>query len=182
METPIRILHLEDNPNDFELVRETLIAGGITVEVVNAATRAEFVSALTEDTYDLILADYTLPSFDGLTALSLAREKFPHLPFIFVTGTMGEEKAVETLKRGATDYMLKHNLSRLVPSITRALREAEEYKKREEAEAEVQKRIKELEDFYEMAVGRELRMMELKEEIKELKKELAKNIPNQPNI
>jgi DNA-binding NtrC family response regulator len=182
METPLKILHLEDNPNDAELVRETLAAGGVAVQMVNAATRAEFVNALEQGPYDLVLADYTLPSFDGLTALSLVREKFPHLPFIFVTGTMGEEKAVETLKRGATDYMLKHNLARLVPSITRALREAEEYKKREEAEAEVQKRIKELEDFYEMAVGRELRMMELKEEIKELKKELAKYTQDQPNM
>ena len=182
METPLKILHLEDNPNDFELVRETLLAGGITVEVVNAATRAEFMSALEENSYDLILADHTLPSFDGITALSLVREKFPHLPFIFVTGTMGEEKAVETVKKGATDYVLKQNLPRLVPSIMRALREAEEYRKREEAEAEVQKRIKELEDFYEMAVGRELRMMELKEEIKYLKKELAKYTQDQPNM
>jgi len=182
METPLRILHLEDNPNDAELVRETLIAEGIPAEIVNAATRAEFVSALGQAPYDLILADHTLPSFDGITALSLVREKFPHLPFIFITGTMGEEKAVETLKRGATDYVLKNNISRLVPSIMRALREAEEYKKREEAEAEVQKRIKELEDFYEMAVGRELRMLELKEEIKELKKELSKYIQDQPNI
>lgn len=182
METPLKILHLEDNPNDAELIRENLIAGGVAVVVVNAATRAEFVSALGAGTYDLILADHTLPSFDGFTALSLVRETFPRLPFIFVTGTMGEEKAVETVKRGATDYVLKHNLSRLVPSITRALREAEEYRKREEAESEVQKRIKELEDFYEMAVGRELRMMELKEEIKELKKELAKFIQNSPNI
>jgi len=182
MEIPLKILHLEDNPNDAELVRETLAAGGVTVEMANAATRVEFVSALEEGTYDLILADYTLPSFDGITALSLVREKFPHLPFIFVTGTMGEEKAVETVKKGATDYILKQNLSRLVPSIMRALREAEECRKREEAETEVKKRIKELEDFYEMAVGRELKMIELKEEIKDLKKELAKYTQDQPNM
>jgi len=178
MNDELRILHLEDNPTDAVLIRETLVAGGVAVQMVNAATRAEFVSALEQGPYDLILADYTLPSFDDLTALSLVREKFPHLPFIFVTGTMGEEKAVETLKRGATDYVLKQNLARLVPSIIRALREAEEYKRREEAETEVRKRVKELEDFYEMAVGREIRMIELKEEIKELKKELSHHKKN----
>jgi PAS domain S-box-containing protein len=299
MSHKLRILHLEDNPNDVELVRETIISQGIDAEITDAITRADFIDALEKGNYDLILADYTLPSFDGLSALSLVREKSLHLPFIFVTGTMGEEKAVETLKRGATDYVLKHNLSRLVPSIIRALRETEEsYERRKaqdelkeseerfraifdnaldgilvadvenkkfhsgnsmiyrmlgyseeeikelgvedihpeedlpyvieqfekqareeiklakdtpvkrkdgsvfysdinafpitlsaktylvgvfrdvterkQAEEEIQKRIRELEDFYEMAVGRELRMIELKDEIEALKEELAK--------
>jgi DNA-binding NtrC family response regulator len=174
MKTPLRILHLEDNSNDVELVRETIISEGINVEMTVADTRSDFIDSLEKGTYDLILADYTLPTFDGLSALDIVREKFSHLPFIFVTGTMGEEKAVETLKRGATDYVLKHNLTRLLPSIMRALREAEEHSERIKAEEEIQKRIKELEDFYDMAIGRELKMIELKEEIEQLKEKLAK--------
>ena len=148
MKTPLRILHLEDNPNDVELIRETIIAQGIDVEIVDAATRADFVAALEKGTYDLVLADYTLPSFDGLSALIIVREKFPDLPFIFVTGTMGEEKAVDTLKKGATDYVLKHNLARLVPSIMRALREAEEHIERKKA----QEALRESEERFRMLV------------------------------
>ena len=148
MKTPLRILHLEDNPNDVLLIREAIIAHGIDAEIVDAATRADFVAALEKGTYDLVLADYTLPSFDGLSALSLVREKFPDLPFIFVTGTMGEEKAVETLKKGATDYVLKHNLTRLVPSIMRALREAEEHIERKKA----QEALRESEERFRMLV------------------------------
>lgn len=299
MKKPLRILHLEDDANDVELVRRAIVAHGIDAQVDAFDTHSDFVSALEEGDYDLILADYTLPSFDGLSALAIAREKNSCIPFIFVTGTMGEEKAVETLKNGATDYVLKHNLARLVPSIIRALREAEEryerrkaqealkeseqrfraifdnaldgilladmeskkfysgnnmicrmlgytedeirelavkdmdpedalssvieqferqsrkemklardtpvkrkdgsvfyadintfpitlsgniylvgffrdISERKEAEEEIKRRVEELEDFYDMAIGRELRMMELKEEMEELKEELAK--------
>ena len=121
------------------------------LKLSNAATRADFVAALEKGTYDLVLADYTLPSFDGLSALVIVREMFPNLPFIFVTGTMGEEKAVETLKRGATDYVLKHNLTRLVPSIMRALREAEEHIERNKAEVALRESEKRLREAQEMA-------------------------------
>jgi len=297
MKSPLRILHLEDNPEDVELVRETIAAQGMKAGIVDVETRADFINALEKEEFDLVLADYTLPSFDGLSALAIAREKFPLLPYIFVTGTMGEEKAVETLKQGATDYVLKTHLARLVTSIMRALRETEErserkkaqealrdsekryrtivenitdalyihdfkgniidvnekacnmlgYKKeelisanllildskenkrllpermnqllkensilfegqhvskdnrlipveisakvvtregsgiiqgfardisdRKKTEEEIRQRIQELEDFYDMAIGRELRMIELKEEIEKLKEELAK--------
>jgi PAS domain S-box-containing protein len=145
MSTKLRILHLEDNPEDVELVRETIAAQGIDAGIVDVATRADFINALEKEDYDLILADYTLPSFDGLSALAIARAKFPLLPFIFVTGTMGEEKAVETLKQGATDYVLKTHLTRLVTSIIRALREAEERigrKKAQEALKESEERFR----------------------------------------
>jgi diguanylate cyclase (GGDEF)-like protein/PAS domain S-box-containing protein len=148
MKTPLRILHLEDDANDVVLIRETIIAKGIDAEIIDAATRADFVAALEKGTYDLVLADYTLPSFDGLSALSLVREKFPDLPFIFVTGTMGEDNAVETLKKGATDYVLKHNVARLVPSIMRALREAEEHIERKKA----QEALRESEERFRMLV------------------------------
>jgi PAS domain S-box-containing protein len=134
MSDKLRILHLEDNPEDVELVRETIAAQGIEAGIVDVETRDDLINALEKGNFDLILADYTLPSFDGLTALAIVRAKFPFLPFIFVTGTMGEEKAVETLKQGATDYVLKSHLTRLVTSIMRALREAEERSERKKAQ------------------------------------------------
>src|SRR6202023_212765 len=89
-------------------------------------TEAGFIASLNQGCYELILADYTLPSFDGMSALKIARQDWPHLPFIFVSGTLDEEVAIEALKIGATDYVFKTRLSRIVPSVRRALREAEE--------------------------------------------------------
>jgi PAS domain-containing protein len=96
-------------------------------------SREEFVAALNED-IDLILSDYTMPGFSGREALLLAHEKRPDVPFLFVSGTIGEDAAVEALKNGATDYVLKHRLMRLIPAIDRALREVEEHSERERAE------------------------------------------------
>ncbi len=125
MHQPLRILSLEDDPNDAELIQETLEADGIACELVRVETRPAFEASVREGV-DLILADYTLPSFDGLSALRLAIGACPDVPFIFVSGTLGEEVAIEALKIGATDYVLKTRLSRLVPSVRRALKEADE--------------------------------------------------------
>src|SRR6202165_3187937 len=126
MISEFHILHLEDDPNDAELLQETLAAGGISCHVTRVENEAAFVASLEQERVDLILADYSLPSFDGLTALKIARKGWPHVPFIFVSGTLGEEVAIEALKVGATDYVFKTRLSRIVPSVQRALREAEE--------------------------------------------------------
>jgi DNA-binding response OmpR family regulator len=135
---PLRFIHLEDNRRDAELVRSILVAEGIECDLKPAQTRADFLAAL-EEGADLVLADYSLPSFDGMSALSIVRERHPELPFIFVTGTLGEEVAVESLKKGATDYVLKQRLSRLVPSVRRALHEAEERLQRKRAEEDLQR-------------------------------------------
>lgn len=103
-------------------------------EFVRVDTRANFIAALEQKNFDLILSDYTIPGFDGREALSLAREKCPHTPFIFVSGTIGEDTAIEALKNGATDYVLKHRLMRLIPAIDRALREAAAHAEHERAE------------------------------------------------
>ena len=124
MTAPLRILLLEDDPTDAVLVQELLDANNIVCEVTRAETRAEYLSGLEDPAINLILADYKLPSFDGLSALKLAQSKRPGLPFIFVSGTLGEEVAIEALKIGATDYVLKSRLSRLGLSVKRALREA----------------------------------------------------------
>src|SRR5580704_11848740 len=126
MKSPLRILHLEDDPGDAELIQETLAADGTRCEIVRIQTEADFFAALQQYSFDLILADYTLPSFDGLSALRIARRDRPHVPFIFVSGTLDEEVAIEALKIGATDYVFKTRLSRIGPSVLRALREARE--------------------------------------------------------
>src|ERR1700679_2868202 len=126
MHSPLRILHLEDHSKDAELVRETLDSEGINCQITRVETEADFIASLEQGGFDLILADYTLPSFDGLSALKIAQQRWPQVPLIFVSGTLGEEVAIEALKTGATDYVSKARLSRIVPSVQRALREAEE--------------------------------------------------------
>lgn len=135
MNNELRILHLEDNPVDAELVRETLKAEGITCEIVCVETREDFIKRLEEFAPDLILTDQKLPAFDGLSALQIVKERRPDLPVIFVTGSMGEEWAVASLKKGATDYVLKDKLYGLAPAISRALKEVEERAERELTEA-----------------------------------------------
>ncbi|HEY6768625.1 MAG TPA: PAS domain-containing protein [Candidatus Sulfotelmatobacter sp.] len=134
MRHPLRIVSVEDDPKDAELIRDLLETEGIVCEITRVDTQAAFLASLKQDETDLILADYTLPSFDGISALKLAMEVCPDLPFIFVSGTLGEEVAIEALKIGATDYVLKTRLSRLVPSVLRALREATQRAQRKRAE------------------------------------------------
>ena len=129
----VRILHLEDDDMDAELIEATLGAG-LDCEVRRVVTRAEFTEALEAGGFDAILADYALPSFSGPAALEAARARRPELPFIFLSGTLGDERAVDTLKAGATDYVLKDHLSRLVPVVRRALDEASERAARRQAE------------------------------------------------
>jgi PAS domain S-box-containing protein len=128
MKSPLRILQLEDDPKDAELVQEKLANDGFVCEATRVETEADFIASLEQGGFNLILADYSLPSFDGVSALKLAQQKCPDVPFIFVAGTLGEEVAIEALKIGATDYVSKTGLSRLVSSVKRALREAQERK------------------------------------------------------
>src|SRR5215216_5448810 len=130
----LRVLNLEDSSLDAELVHATLNDGGVECEILRVQTHADFVAALESGGFDLILADYSLPSFDGLSALEVAQEMSPDVPFVLVSGALGEERAIEALKSGATDYVLKQRLERLVPAVQRALREAEERTKRKRAE------------------------------------------------
>jgi DNA-binding response OmpR family regulator len=106
---------LEDDAHDAELIQGLLEADHFACEVIRTQTRAEFLAALKDREIRLILADYQLPSFDGLSALKLAQSDRPDLPFIFVSGTLGEEVAIEALKIGATDYVLKTRLSSSCP-------------------------------------------------------------------
>jgi len=134
MDALLRILSLEDDLNDFELVRHSLEKEGISCDLERVASRKDFIAAVETGSFDLILADHLLPGFDGLSALEIARKRSPKVPFIFVSGALGEEIAIETLRSGATDYVLKTRLARLGPAVKRALREAKDRAKRKLAE------------------------------------------------
>ena len=135
MTLALRILILEDWPSDAELMVFELRQSKIAHSYRRVADREHFVAALAENWPDLILSDFHLPSFDGLEALALAQAACPDTPFIFVSGAMGEEVAIDAVKRGATDYVLKDRLSRLGPAVQRALRETEARRERRQAEA-----------------------------------------------
>ncbi|MEK6569879.1 MAG: PAS domain S-box protein, partial [Bacteroidota bacterium] len=139
MEKQVQILHLEDNAIDAQFVQSLLVDEGIASNVTLVQSRDEFSTALEQGEFDVIISDFTLPSFDGSAALAIAREKRPDVPFIFVSGTIGEDAAIDSLLSGATDYVLKHELSRLAPAVRRALRESEERKERRRAEEELRK-------------------------------------------
>jgi DNA-binding NtrC family response regulator len=130
----LRILYLEDDPKDAELVQAMLEAEGISCHVTRVETQVDFSASLHQGGFELILADYTLPSFDGISALKIAAEERPEIPFIFVSGTLGEEVAIEALKIGAIDYVFKTRLSRIVPAVQRALRDGQERAERKRAE------------------------------------------------
>jgi len=134
MDKPLRILHLEDDPDYSALVKAMLEEGGLHAEILLVDSLAEFVAALKRGEIEIILADYKLLTCTGLGALRAARELCPDTPFLLVSGTVGEQAAIESLKHGATDYVLKQWPERLVPAVRRALREARERAKRKRAE------------------------------------------------
>jgi diguanylate cyclase (GGDEF)-like protein/PAS domain S-box-containing protein len=145
METTLNILHLEDDKQDTELVEALLLAEGIQCALMQVETQADFTAAIERGGIDLIIADFTLPSFDGFSALKIAHERAPEVPFIFFSGTMGEEAAIDSLLYGATDYVLKQRVKRLIPAVRRALHEVKECRERSLAEATLRLRNRALE-------------------------------------
>ncbi|HXE81551.1 MAG TPA: response regulator [Vicinamibacterales bacterium] len=145
MSKVLRILHLEDDAADRELVARTLAGDGLECDITPVESREQFERALEGAPHDVILADESLPSFDGQAALAMASERCPDVPFIFVSGTLGEETAVERLKAGARDYVLKQRLSRLPSSVRRALAEGRALAERRRAEEELHRLNLELE-------------------------------------
>ena len=135
MKSPLHILHLEDDPIDAALVQSTLEAAGITCVNTCVQDRHGFEAALERGGIDLILSDFTLPDYDGLSAIATVRARWPDLPVILVSGTAGEERAVDSFKEGATDYLLKNHLFRLAGAVRRAMQEVEERAERRRLEA-----------------------------------------------
>jgi PAS domain S-box-containing protein len=134
----LRILMLEDETRDADLVRHTLKEGGFDFAFRRVETESEFVRELKEFQPNVILSDHGLPQFDGFTALSIAKARSPDVPFIFVTGSLGEEMAIKALKSGAADFVLKHHLTTLPPALHRALRQVEFRVQRRRAEEALQ--------------------------------------------
>ena len=132
----INILHLEDDANDAALARAALEAAGVACIIQRVQTRGEFLAALERGGIDLVLSDFSLPAFDGLSAMELVRARWPDLPVILVSGSLGEELAIDSLKSGATDYVMKRRLSRLVPAVRRAMKEVEARTERAGLEAQ----------------------------------------------
>ena len=155
MTQPLRFIHLESNPADAALIATTLRDAGILCQLKQAQTREEFLAALRQEGFSLILADTAVPGFDGATALSLARTLHPDVPFLFVSDTQGEEFAIDMMQHGATDYISKQRLGRLVPSIKRTLRELDERLERRRAEDALRVSEKQFRQAQKMeAVGR----------------------------
>jgi PAS domain S-box-containing protein len=129
MDKELKLLHLEDNPHDAELIYNNIHSEWVYSKIKLVTNKTDFISALENGNYDIILCDFKLPTLkSGFETLDLVREKFFDIPVLFVTGTIGEELAVELLKKGATDYILKDNLIKLVPAIKRAIAEYNQHK------------------------------------------------------
>jgi DNA-binding NtrC family response regulator len=124
MKTRLQILLVEDNESDAQLIARQITKAGIDGSICRVETEEELVQALQHSKPDVILSDFSLPQLTGLRALELSIAHAPEVPFIYVSGTIGEERAIDALRRGATDYILKSSLSRLTASIERALRES----------------------------------------------------------
>jgi len=143
----MKILHLEDNPEDAELVREIITDEWPECTITCVGSRFAFIGELHRAQYDLILSDFAMPALSGLEALELAKEFAPDTPFLFLSGTIGEDRAIEALRSGAQDYVLKDRMKRLSSVIARALRESEERRQRRQAEG----RIRELAELLNQA-------------------------------
>jgi PAS domain S-box-containing protein len=139
MSQTLRILHLEDNPADALLVRDLLEYEGVPAQIRHVRNRAEFLAGLNAEKWDLMISDYKLPDCTGLDALKIVRAQLPDLPFILMSGTIGEHAAIESLKAGATDYVLKHNRERLPSAVRRAIAESAERALRQETQEELKR-------------------------------------------
>jgi signal transduction histidine kinase len=154
---PLRVLHLEDSEVDHELTRAYLLQGGLRVSIRRIDSEAQFLAALAEK-WDAILSDYNLPGFSGLVALDLLKASGRDIPFIIVSGEIGEDTAVEAMRNGCSDYLLKNNLSRLVPALLHAVEANETRRARERADRELdasKQRLRELAQYLQTSIEHE---------------------------
>src|SRR3979409_2077062 len=119
MTSPYRVLHLEDDPRDAEMIHNKLEDQEVSCAIVLVNDKSGFEAALTRESFDLIITDYNLPGYDGISALRWAQTQQPDAPVIIISGVLGEEEAVKCLHTGATDYLLKDHLDRLAPAVQR---------------------------------------------------------------
>jgi DNA-binding NtrC family response regulator len=130
----LKILSLEDSQRDFELIHELILDSGYQAEMVRVETEGDLITALQKSDYDIILADFKLPGFDAFKALEITQQICPEVPFIVMSGSIGEETAIELIKQGSVDYVLKDRPKRLASAIQRALEEVQQKRARQNAE------------------------------------------------
>src|SRR5438309_1815809 len=167
MKQPLKILLVEDNPNDAELLLAELRRAGFDPQWTRVETEPDFLAELAKSP-DIVLSDFAMPHFSGLRAAELLQTSGLEIPFILISGTVGEDMAVEAMKRGATDYLLKDRTARLGKAVEQALQQKRLRDERRRTEAEIQNQLHELQRWHEATLGREDRILELKREVNEL--------------
>ena len=174
MDKELRILIVDDSTADAELVTRELGKVGLAHTSKWVKSKDEFLKALWEYAPDMVLCDYMMPDLGAPMALEIIKKTSQNIPLIVVSGTIGEDVAVDMMRLGATDYVMKDKIFKLAPAVKRAIKENDEYIGRKLAEDETRKRLQELEIFYKASVGREERILELKKKIAELEEKLKK--------
>ena len=144
MKSVLRILIVEDSPDDAELIVREIRRGGYMVDFVRVQTQSDMQQALVRDTWDLVLSDYSMPRFSAMGALDVLKNSGLDIPFLVISGTIGEETAVTALKAGVHDFLLKGKLARLIPAIERELRDAETRRSHRETESRYQLLVEQL--------------------------------------
>lgn len=167
MPTPLKILIAEDSTDDVELIVAELRRSGFDPTWKRVETEPDFFAELQKKP-DVVMADYSMPQFDGLRAAEITQDSGLDIPFILISGTVGEEVAVEAMKRGAADYFLKDRLARLGQSVSQALFQKRLRAERRQAEEANRNQLQELRRWQEAMLDREERIMELKHEVNEL--------------
>ncbi len=170
LKSEYRVLILEDNPDDAELLQRRLKQSKLKFSLKHVKNKQSFLEEIDSHFPDVILSDYDLPQFDGLAALSYAKERNPEVPFIMISGKIADEFAAETLRKGATDYILKDRLERLVPAVERAIREVEHGRIARELEEHTTTLERENREMR----AREERIIKLKRELEELRDEIKR--------
>jgi DNA-binding NtrC family response regulator len=172
MPQPLHLVIAEDNPADAELLVRALRRAGFEPTWKRVESAADFSAALKLDV-QLVLSDYDMPGFSGLQALQIIGERLPDVPLIIVSGTIGEDTAVEAMRRGASDYLIKDRLGRLGPAVQHALEQARLRHTNRQTEQKLREQLEELLRWQEVMINREERVHVLKAEVNELLEKLA---------
>jgi DNA-binding NtrC family response regulator len=167
MATPLNILMAEDSQDDAELILRELRRAGYLPKWKRVETEPEFLAEI-QNAPDIVLSDFSMPQFSGLRAVELLQESGLNIPFILISGTVGEDVAVEAMKHGATDYLLKDRITRLGMAVGQALEQKRLRDERKRAAEEIQSQLQELQRWHEVMLNREERVLELKHEVNEL--------------
>lgn len=176
MKRKLRVLIVEDSEDDYLLLQRMLNGGGYDLDCRRVDTADTMTSALDSGHWDLVISDYSLPQFDGLKALKLVQKYGLDIPFIIVSGVIGESVAVEAMKSGAHDYLLKNNLNRLLPAVERELKETAERSKRREAEKALTTSMQELKKQEEVLKEKNIALKEILSQIETEKEEIQEHI------